>query len=274
MFITPAVEILIRYNSFDQTVPRYYCNLKKNITLLCLVLGVSVFPLNQVFAQNIDNTKTAQLFRSDSAPFGTPYNEWTSKWWMWLISVPLFESPAADTTGQYCAKNQAGPVWFLAGTFQGLAERACDIPADRAILLPVFNVECSFAEFPNLKTDSELSQCAKESIDKVTLVQASVDGVEIQNIKNNRTQSPAFNVTFPEQNIFGVQAGPTRAVSDGFWVFLQPLSTGMHEIKFKGALVDYTTTSIATITNDVTYHLNVTAVPGGLNQTQPIVPQR
>jgi hypothetical protein len=251
----------------------YYCHLKEHIILFCLVLTLSLFPSNLVVAQTGDNITSVQLFPSNSTPFGTSHNDWTSRWWMWLISIPLDESPAADSTGQYCAKNQTGPVWFLAGTFQGLAERTCEIPAGKAILVPVFNVECSFAEFPNLKTDSELSQCAKESIEKVTFVQASVDGVEIQNIKNNRTQSPAFNVTFPEQNIFGVQAGPTRAVSDGFWVFLQPLSPGNHEIKFKGALVDYTTTGIATITNDVTYHLTVAAVTQGANQTQSIPPE-
>ncbi|MFL6486982.1 MAG: hypothetical protein ACJ71D_09780 [Nitrososphaera sp.] len=231
-----------------------------------------IFSANSVVAQSDDNRTGFQLFAANSAPFGTPYNEWTSRWWTWLLSIPLDESPAADSTGQLCAKNQAGPVWFLAGTFQGLAERTCEIPQGKAILVPVFNVECSFAEFPNLKTDSELSECSKESLDKVTFVQASVDGVEIPNMQNNRTESPAFNVNLEANNIFGAPMGPTRAASDGFWVFLQPLQLGKHEIKFKGALVDYTTTGIATITNDVTYHLIVSSVPQQSNQTQSISP--
>jgi hypothetical protein len=238
------------------------------MSIYCLILAFSLFPANPIVAQTDDRVTNVQLFTLDSTPFGIPYNESTSIWWRWLISIPLSESPAADTTGQNCAKNQTGPVWFLAGTFQGSAERTCEIPAGKGILFPVFNAECSFAEYPNLKTDSELSQCAKEAIDGVTFVQASIDGVEIQNL--SRIQSPAFNVTFPGQNIFGVQAGPTRSVSDGFWIFLQPMSPGKHEINFKGALIDYTTTGIATITNDVTYHLNVVAVPGGANQTQSI----
>ncbi|HKI08035.1 MAG TPA: hypothetical protein VKA09_06540 [Nitrososphaeraceae archaeon] len=231
-------------------------------------MTLSFFPANPIVAQTDDRGTNVQLFTLDSIPFGTPYNEWTSIWWMWLISTPLSESPAADSNGQYCAKSQTGPVWFLAGTFQGSAERTCEIPAGKGILFPVFNAECSFAEYPNLKTDSELSQCAKELIDKVTFVQATIDGVQIQNI--SRTQSPPFAVTFPEENIFGVQAGPTRAVSDGFWIFLQPLSAGNHVINFKGALIDYTTTGIVSVTNDVTYHLIAVAVPEGANQTQSI----
>jgi hypothetical protein len=243
----------------------YYNHLRRIISICCLILAFSLFPANSVVAQS-----NVQLFMSDSTPFGIPYNEWTAKWWTWLMSIPLSENPAADSTGEFCAKNQnqTGPVWFLAGTFQSLAERSCEIPTGKGILLPVLNVECSFAESPNLKTDSELSQCAKELVDKVTFVQASVDGVEVQNII--RTQSPPFTVTFPEQNIFGVQAGPTRAVSDGFWVFLQPLSPGSHTINFKGAVVDVTTTGVASITNDVTYHLTLVAVPEGANQTQSI----
>jgi hypothetical protein len=248
----------------------YYC-LKRNISISCLILTFSLFPVNPIVAQTHSVGTNVQLFTLESTPFGTPYNEWTSMWWKWLISIPLSESPAADSTGQYCAKNQTGPVWFLAGTFQGLAVRTCEIPADKGIFFPVFNAECSFAEYPNLKSDSELSQCAGEAIDPVTVVQASIDGVEIQNI--SRVQSLPFNVTFPVENIFGVQAGPTRAVSDGFWIFLQPLSPGNHEINFKGALVDYTTTGIVSVTNDVTYHLTVVEVPERANQTQSIPPE-
>jgi hypothetical protein len=243
-------------------------HLKRNMSIFCLILTLCLFPVNPVVGQTEDRGTNVQFFTLDSRPFGTPYNETTSIWWTWLISIPTSESPAADSTGEYCSKNQTGPVWFLAGTFQGSAERTCEIPAGKGILFPVFNAECSFAEYPNFKSDSELSQCAREAIDKVTFVQANIDGVEIRNI--TRTQSPPFNVTFPEENIFGVQAGPTRAVSDGFWIFLQPLSPGNHEINFKGALVDYTTTGIVSVTNDVTYHLTVVAVPEGANQTQSI----
>jgi len=249
----------------------FYNRLKRVTSIAYLVLAFVLFPVisvNPIDAQTDDAAANVQLFPSDSTPFGTPYNEWTSKWWVWLISVPVSESPAADTTGQYCARNQAGPVWFLAGTFQGSAVRTCEIPASKGILFPVFNVECSFAEYPNLKSDSELSQCARDAIDSVTFVQASIDGIQIQNI--SRIQSPPFDVTFTEQNIFGVQAGPTRAVSDGFWIFLQPLSPGNHQINFKGAVVDYTTTGTVSVTNDITYHLTVVEAPEGANQTQTI----
>lgn len=250
------------------TIDLFHNQITRGFSIYCLVLVFPIFPVNLIYAQTGDVATNVQLFRSDSTPFGTPYAEWTSRWWTWLISIPLSESPAADSTGQYCATNQEGPVWFLAGTFQGSAVRTCEIPSGKAILFPVFNAECSFAEYPNLRSDSELSQCAREAIDPVTFVQASVDGMPLQNI--SRVQSQPFNATFPEENIFGVQAGPTRAVSDGFWIFLQPLSPGNHQINFRGALIDYTTTGIVSVTNDVTYHLTIVEEQEGTNQTQSI----
>jgi hypothetical protein len=45
-------------------------------------------------------------------------------------------------------------------------------------------------------------------------------------------QTPLFDLTFPENNIFGTTAGPTKAVGHAYLIFLQPLSPGNHEIHF------------------------------------------
>lgn len=54
--------------------------------------------------------------------------------------------------------------------------------------------------------------------------QVSVDGVNFQNLQNYRIQSKMFNVTFPQDNIFGGRPGPTQSVSDGWFIMLQPLT--------------------------------------------------
>lgn len=48
-----------------------------------------------------------------------------------------------------------------------------------AILFPILNSECAFAEFSELKTLEELRTCAKTFQDQVTELQASIDGVDI-----------------------------------------------------------------------------------------------
>jgi hypothetical protein len=36
------------------------------------------------------------VFSKDSTPYGTPYNEWISKWWNWTFYMPKGEHPRDD----------------------------------------------------------------------------------------------------------------------------------------------------------------------------------
>jgi hypothetical protein len=84
----------------------------------------------------------------------------------------------------------------------------------------------------------------------------SVDGRQIQQFEKYRVHSRAFNVTFPENAIFGAEAGPSRAVSDGYWIILKPLPIGEHEILFKESLTN-PITGILLFAQETKYHLNV-----------------
>src|SRR5215471_2688352 len=191
----------------------------------------------EVVNVSIDNIHSTPLsvFSSDSKPYNFTYGEWTARWWQWGYSIPKNINPAYDDTGKNCAQKQYGPVWFLAGTYGHSVERVCTVPAGKAILFPILNSECSFAEFPKLKTLSELPMCAKTIQDQVTTLMGRIDGVPILHLQEYRIQSPPFNFTLPHNNILGMPANTTtRAVADGNWVFLKPLSPGVHTIVFKG----------------------------------------
>jgi hypothetical protein len=172
------------------------------------------------------------VFPPNSKPYGKTFAEWSAEWIKWALTIPIRCNPAADTTGKNCAINQSGPVWFLAGTFGGSVKRKCSLPAGKAILFPVVLKECSFTEDLDLATESELRARTKEAIDNVSIMEVSVDGLNIPNLKQYRAQSPLFSFTFPSNNVYGVKAGPTQAVSDGFWILLKPLPAGHHEIHF------------------------------------------
>jgi hypothetical protein len=220
------------------------------ITVLFLVSVFLIGSLHPLHAQTGNNTsgpstilhtlkngapKSVELFPLNSKPYNLTLGEWTARWWQWGYSIPKSINPAYDNTGRYCTEKQSGPVWFLTGTYGHPVIRQCSIPAGKAILLPILNSECSFAEFPKLKTFSELRMCAKNIQDKVTKVNATVDGISLNQLEKYRIQSQPFNFTLPPENILGLAANTsTQAIADGNWAFLKPLSIGAHKIIFKG----------------------------------------
>jgi len=143
--------------------------------------------------------------------------------------------------------NQKGPVWFLAGTTGNPIDepvmRTCIIPVGKAIILPIINGECSTAE-GNGDTEAKLRACAKAQMDGVTFLQASIDGVPLNNLKMFRAESPLFQFTAVNGNPFGIPAGTTNSVADGFWVMLHPLRPGTHTISFGGSIGNSFSTSV------------------------------
>jgi hypothetical protein len=226
------------------------------------IVTVSGFILASVISSMIlfahaDNINPG-VFSTDSKPYNLSYGEWTAKWWQWADSIPQDVNPAADETGKNCAQKQNGPVWFLAGTVGGFAERTCKISSGKAILFPIIGSECSYAEYLSVRNKSELEVCAKADNNAVTNLEATVDGMKLLNLEKYRILSPLLDMTFPEDNPLGAPAGPTQMVSDGFYVFLEPLSAGKHDVHFSGTTVDNPTTGTTRLAIVVTYHLTVT----------------
>ena len=192
------------------------------------------FP-NQTTKRNNTNFDISTLvFEPDSSPFNLTYADWTAKWWQWAYSIPKNIHPAYDDTGKFCKENQKELVWFFPGTYQQSVMRYCEIPYGVGILFPILNSECSFAEYPQMKTKEDLSNCAKKIQDKTVPEFVTLNGVKIPNLENYRIQSDIFNFTLPENNILDLPPQTTQAVSDGNWVFLKPLPLGNYELKFKG----------------------------------------
>jgi hypothetical protein len=198
-----------------------------------------------------------QIYPLDSKPYGMTYGEWTAKWWQWAISISKDTNPGGDNTGKECALKQGGPVWFLAGTFGGAATRTCAVPAGKAIMLPLINAECDSLAKPNLKTEQQLLACAKSENEGAAGLDVTVDGVKTQGLQNYRVQSPAFNFTYPSNNINGAPTGSTQGVSDGYWAILKPLPTGDHTIHIAGSVVNYAGGALNNFANEVTYHIKI-----------------
>jgi hypothetical protein len=191
-----------------------------------------------------------ELFAVNSRPFGRTYAEWTAKWWQWVLSITKKENPLVDEDGKNCASNQSGPVWFLAGTLKGPAERSCVITANKAILFPVINVEASVAEGDGT-TNEELAARTKFEMDLITDIRATISGTNVNKLKQYRIQSPPFNVTLPTDNVLGLPAQTTKMISEGYWLLLKPLELGKYDIHSFGSCL------AGRIKIGVSYHLTI-----------------
>jgi hypothetical protein len=191
-----------------------------------------------------------ELFAPDSGPFGRTYAEWTAKWWQWVLSITKTENPLIDQNGKNCANNQSGPVWFLAGTLKGPAERSCTIPAHKAILFPVINVEASTAEGDGT-TEKELAARVKFEMDQITDMRATISGTNVNELKQYRIQSPLFNVTLPTDNVLWLPAQTTKMMSEGYWLFLKPLEPRNYDLNSFGSCLS------GRIKIGISYHLTI-----------------
>lgn len=214
----------------------------KKISKLSFISMISLFLLSSIIL--INNTINISalalksnedlLFSLNFIHFGSKYESWITKWSQWSYSIPLKSHPAFDYTGKFCEQNQTEPVWFLVGTFGYPVTRECTIPVGTAILFPILNTICSYAEYPNLKTQEHLKECASHIQNYTSDLNVSIDGEELTDIKKYRMQSSLFNFTLPIDNVLNVDPQITQAISDGYWIFLKPLEIGKHQIRFNG----------------------------------------
>jgi hypothetical protein len=231
--------------------------------LICLLTFSSSLLVIQSYALS-----NLTIIPKNSHPFGKPFSEWTANWWKYYIETPFDDKhPSKDRTGANCDRNQSGPVWFLSGSEIVPIEKTCAIPAGKAILIPILNYECSYAEDKRLKTPADLTKCAKSGVDVMNLLHLKYDEINIpqEQIRQDfRVATSPFTVNFPADNVFDAKpAGLSTAVSDGYWVMFSAPPPGKYDIKFGGCgggaaptgPPAYTLT--AGFCQDVTYHLNI-----------------
>src|SRR5687768_4799934 len=81
--------------------------------------------------------------------YGKSYNELSSEWTNWFVKEPIATNPAFAADGSVCDLSQEGNVWLLAGTFEGIVNRTCEVPFGKAIFVSLGGAAVSFApDFP------------------------------------------------------------------------------------------------------------------------------
>lgn len=162
----------------------------------------------------------------------------TAQWWQSFVSISGDALSRCDIG--------SGDVVFLAGTTGGSATRSCTISSRQSILVPLVNGECSTIEGDG-QTPAELNKCARDQVDSVTGLHLVIDGVPVSNLSKFRVGSPVYSFTATTGNVFGISAGTSRSVADGYWALINPLSVGTHTLSFGGQVGAFSTTATYTL---------------------------
>jgi hypothetical protein len=203
-----------------------------------------------------------EIFPVDSEPYGKSYGEWTGQIWQHFQKIPAETNPANDPNGDLCDLEQDDPdVWYIHSTFGGKQVRECTVPSDRALVMLIGGVSCSYAEDPTLKTEQDLRKCAEDNVGEMRL-RASINGNRVENVEEYYSVSPVFPVTLPAGNVWDV-AGPvdTEFVAAGWTLVVGPLPEGEHIIEYSAEEPNFTATGEPVWSTAVEYHLTV--VPSG-----------
>jgi len=142
-----------------------------------------------------------------------------ARWVRWAASIGSDHHPIADSTGADAGVNQPDDVWFLAGTFGGIVERRCAVPAGRPLFLPVFNMWHTNAT------------AAPPAVDQAfgTLM------VNNENVPVDQVQTPIpFDVSGARHNPVTGVTRPVPMTVWGLWKLLDPLPPGGHAVLLHG----------------------------------------
>lgn len=199
------------------------------------------------------------------APYSAKYQSLAAQWWQWALSFPAGSVPFLTGGGWVdLSAHQAGDVTFLAGANKGPATRYGTVPARTQIFLPIANLINDYPCPPALAFEPKagesmetfLQRTANDFMPVLTDLFAEIDGVPVQNLQSYRAMSPlfTFSADYALKSLFDpcIIGRPQAGVSVGYWLLLEPLSPGVHKVRFGSP----------TWQQDVTYFITVQNLHG------------
>lgn len=215
----------------------------RKIILPIMLSGTSTifllsFLMTSISAENINSIT---LFPPENKPFGLSYEQHVINYNKFILSIPVDKNPSTDEKGENCAYKQNinnSSIFYLTGGSGGEYTRICHMNSGLGLFIPIIEVEASTAEVPGA-TIERLHQIAKKDQDNVNSLYLKINDKEYEydDLKKYRTHTKDFEVTFPDDALFGVEPGLSKVVADGHYVITNPLSPGNYVIKFGGSLV-------------------------------------
>ena len=196
------------------------------------------------------HVSAVEFFPQGSMPFGKSYDDWAAKYWNWDVGM---NTDQATPKPGGCVINSSNQLVMLLETADVTTPptQSCQISANQGIIVPLWIGWCDTGSSRNF-TEEQLALCAKQqNLGNIGSV-VKVEGVPIAKLDASQTVNPGgksvnyavnslanvtkftskqFTLTIPANTHKPNQVtGTWHAVSDGWWVFLKPLSPGQHTI--------------------------------------------
>ncbi len=209
----------------------------------------------------------ASVLPPNSTVDGKPIGDWTAEWWQWVLPIPTKENPHLDTDGRWAHVGQPrGSVFFLGGVLgfvPGAVTRTFTVPENKFLLVPLLEVASdNFNVFPPFTIEELREQSANIVLNPAEL-HASIDGLPIAGLFDDRVISPVFSYDFTNaDNLLSFAYGvpivgfDDPIAADGYWLMLEPLYVGWHVLNYGG-----TYRNSFFYPNDVVARITVVPVP-------------
>jgi hypothetical protein len=197
------------------------------------------------------------VFSVKDNPYNKTFAEWASWWWNHHLSIADIKTnkslshPRDNYSPEKCSWAQDnGPVWFLPdGKDQSDAThpeiRQCKVPEGKALLVQIVGSGCSKGENPEY-TEEDLLNCAVWVLPSAQF-SAKIDGKEVMNTVKDPSDRQKFyvepyktNLTYVKNSYYdNVKPGTYPGIVGGYYLFVPPLSRGLHEIQFDETAIKF-----------------------------------
>jgi hypothetical protein len=205
---------------------------------LIVLLGVLVVGGLLLGAQAASAKDDSAVFAPGDRAFGKSLADWAAEFWKWGLRYPVAGHPFTEDPSFDFAARQSGSVWFWGAPNVVGFTRNVRIPAGKAILLSMLDVEASTLEEPPFygATAQEQAAIAKFYADRIGIgdLFLTIDGEPVDDLAAYRTASPQVTVKVPTPWIFGETGGKGTSSGDGYYVLIKPLPPGTHTIHYGG----------------------------------------
>jgi hypothetical protein len=241
------------------------------VLLICFLPSVSI------------DVHAVGTFSKEDRPFNITYDAWASEYWNKWIGKNVDEAtPKAGGCLLVNDDNKSQPMVMLMETaVNSPPTQDCKISSNQGILVPLWIGWCD-AGSEKGATAEQLTDCAKRQNLGRIISEVKVDGLTVANLDvtqsinptsgaleykinslNNVTEfsSKPFSLIIPADTHKPNQVtGTWDSVSQGWWVFLEPLPVGKHTVYYNirvtptGAL---TSPGTSPHFSDINYNLDV-----------------
>ncbi len=211
---------------------------------LSIVICLSLFSSSYAQKQGGDN-----LYTLDSKVDGIDFKKWPMLYWQAYLDQN--DNKTTDVNDK-CYSIKHGSAVFLVNPFRiSNANYECTFTTSNSFFFPLFSEECDYADITN---DDALRECVTAN-NQFAKGKVFIDGIEMTDLSKYHFTTDFFNTNLTSNNPFGSTPGTYRALMDGLFVFVKPLPSGNHEIKY--SMVQIKPSHDNDYASEITYKLNI-----------------